>query len=574
MAGQLFYNGKIFTSDVQNLFSDSMLVEDGKIRWIGELRDYERWNQRRCHDYSSSCNPETRNPETPERIDLQGRCVIPGIVDSHMHGIMTAQISKQISCLPPEVHSIKELQEMIRVRRNLLLDPSTSADSDHVSFFHREGKHTERIWIEAWGYDEGKLAEHRSPTRYDLDEASPDFPVIVMRTCAHSACVNSLALRLAGIDSDTPDPEGGEIARDASGNPTGVLRDSAIHLITKIRPVSNRERVIQNLVDLGELLSANGITSITDLGVFEKTDYYDHYIAASRGGFRQKAALYYIWDYHYDDPGFDIPPDRFRVEDQIFVAGIKLIGDGSISGRTAWLNTPYLGGEDVGISVCTDEVLEKAVSACKHYRCQLAVHAMGGRAIDRMFARLGDEPKWNRTDAPHIRLEHITEPSEEAILSAAAKGIAFVTQPIFLYSEIESYVKNLGEGRLEKTYPVRTMLDKGVHLSFSSDSPANAWAVPFDPFVGIQAAVTRIAYDGTDLGQEEKISVEEAIRLYTAEGAKVLGIANRGILKEGCAADFVVLDRDLFEISPDQIGGTKVLQTFIDGEPVYRNPGF
>lgn len=572
MAGQLFYNGKIFTSDVQNLFSDSMLVEDGKIRWIGELRDYERWNQRRCHDYSSSCNPETRNPETPERIDLQGRCVIPGIVDSHMHGIMTAQISRQISCLPPEVHSIEELQEKIRSRRNALLSEFAGVDqADRPSSHPRS---SDENWIEAWGYDEGKLAEHRSPTRYDLDEVSPDFPVIVMRTCAHSACVNSLALRLAGIDSDTPNPEGGEIARDASGNPTGVLRDSAIHLITKIRPVSNRERMIQNLVDFGELLSADGITTITDLGVFEKTDYYNCYIAASRGGFRQKAALYYIWDYHYDDSDFYISEDRFRTENRIFVAGIKLIGDGSISGRTAWLNTPYLGGEDVGISVCTDEVLEKAVSACKHYRCQLAVHAMGGRAIDRMFARLGDEPKWNRTDAPHIRLEHITEPSEEAILSAAAKGIAFVTQPIFLYSEIESYVKNLGEDRLKKTYPVRTMLDKRVRLALSSDSPANAWAVPFDPFVGIQAAVTRIAYDGTDLGQEEKISVEDAVRLYTVEGAKVLGIADRGILKAGCAADFVILDRNLFEIPSDQIGGTKVLQTFIDGEPVYRNPGF
>lgn len=529
---KLFHNGRIFTANPEKPYAQAMLIKEGKICWIGD------------------------NTELPEldpavkRYDLEGRRVIPGFVDAHMHGVMMAQICKQISCLPPFVHSIAQLQEKIRDLRS---------------------RQKEDQWIEAWGYDEGKLSEHRAPTRYDLDSACSDAPVFVMRTCAHSACVNSKALEIAGIGKETPDPAGGEIERDAYGEPTGILRDAAIDLVSRCKPSATQREIVDNLLYLGKLLSSYGITTITDMGVFEKADYYETYLQAVREGFRQQTVIYYMWDYFMGDEEFTIAPERMDHRRQIFVGGLKLIGDGSISGRTAWLEEPYKDSQtDRGLSVCSDELLEDAILQCKRYELPLSVHAMGGRAIDRMIQRFKDEEKWNGNQAPHLRLEHITEPGEEAIRIAAEKGFAFVMQPVFLYSEIESYIRNLGEERLKKTYPISTLLTNGVRVVLSSDAPATAWALPYNPFVGLKGAVTRKAYDGTDCGAQERISIEEALRLYTIEGAKVLGIKDRGMLREGYYADFGVLDRDILSIDSDEIDGVEVIETYISGERVYR----
>ena len=174
-----YINGKIFTSDRENLHAEAMTVENGRITWVGAQADL---------------------PAGPydETVDLQGRRVLPGFVDAHEHPVMLADFSKKISSLPPKVNSIEELKQAIRDVREQ----------------QGPGK-----WIEGWGYDEGKLAEKRSPTRYDLDEGCSDSPVSIIRTCGHIRCVNSKALEMAGITKDTPDPQGGQIDRDENGEP-------------------------------------------------------------------------------------------------------------------------------------------------------------------------------------------------------------------------------------------------------------------------------------------------------------------------------------------------------------------
>jgi predicted amidohydrolase YtcJ len=277
-----------------------------------------------------------------------------------------------------------------------------------------------------------------------------------------------------------------------------------------------------------------------------------------------------MWDFYENDSDFTIPKGRLKRNKQIHVGGLKLIGDGSVSGRTAWMEKPYLGSDrDYGMPVYSDESMESAIEFVKKNHCQLAVHAMGGKAIDRVVDRLYDEENWMEGSVPMVRMEHITEPSEDAVKRAAEKGIYFVTQPIFAYCEIETYLKNLGLERTKKTYPVKHLLDSGVKLALSTDSPATSWAVPSDPFSNIKSAVTRIAYDGTDLGQDQRIDMETAIRLYTACGAEAAGFERAGILKEGYLADFIVLDRDIFSEDPMSIDETKVLQTYINGEMVY-----
>ena len=176
-----FINGKIFTSDDSQLHAEAMVVEEGVIKWIGDEADMPK------ADY--------------EAVDLQGKRIIPGFVDTHMHPIILADCAQKISCLPPLINNIDELKEAIR------------RESENK----KEGQ-----WIQGWGYDEEKFAEHRAPTRWDLDEGTTDFPVELLRSCAHIRYVNSKALELAGITKDTVDPPGGEIDRDETGEPTGA----------------------------------------------------------------------------------------------------------------------------------------------------------------------------------------------------------------------------------------------------------------------------------------------------------------------------------------------------------------
>lgn len=530
---QLLINGHIFTSNTDQLYAEAMLIRDGIISRIGSLRQM----QDVCED--------TRDIQI---LDMQGQTIIPGFVDGHMHPLMLAEYSRQIACLPPRMHSIRELTGEI----------ARAAEAT-----------PEGGWICGWGYDEGKYEEKRSPNRYDLDRGSADKPVLLVRCCEHIRCVNSKALQIVGITKDTPDPPGGSIDRDENGEPTGILRENARDLVLPFIPAKTEEETVDALVGLGRLLASQGIVAVADMGNLHPGSNYDFYVKATARGFRQRVALYYMWDYFQDDSTFEITPQMMDGENRIRVAGLKLIGDGSISGRTAWLREPYSGTGECGMPVCSDESLEKAIAFAKKSGCQISVHTMGGRAIDRIIDRVYEEEDWTDGKVPHLRLEHVTEPSEQNMARAAEKGFAFAGQPIFEYCEIETYRANMEEERLKRIYPFRTELKRGVRLCLSTDAPATSWAMPSDPFPNIRSAVTRRAYDGTDIGQDERIDIETAIILYTKNAAEICGFAGLGQLKPGYSADFAVLSEDIFHIEAPRIDRVFVKETYIRGERVY-----
>ena len=531
---KLFINGKIFSADDAIPFADSMIVQNGRIVWIGQEKDL----------------PQESIPEDAQTFDLDGHRVIPGFVDAHMHPVMLADFQKQITIMPPAINSIAELTEAVRTVRE---------------------KQGPDQWVLGWGYDEQGLLEKRSPNRYDLDRGCSDAPVSIMRTCAHIRCVNSKALEIAGIDRNTPDPPGGEIERDENGEPTGVLKENARNLLAPYLPVEAQDRQVENLLDLGNLLTSQGITAICDMGNLDSTDNIPIYEKAAQKGFHQRVGVYYMWDFFADNPEFDIPEELLNRNRQVFAAGLKLIGDGSISGRTAWMDRPYLGStDDYGISVCDDKLVESAISFCREHHCQLSMHAMGSRTISRMVGRAAQEESWTEAGIPYVRIEHVTDPTEESITTAAAHGISFVTQPIFLYAESASYLKNLGSEWMKQCYPVKHILEKGVKLGFSTDAPATFWAVPSDPFPGIKLAVTRRAYSGADCGQDQAVDVQTAVKLYTRGAAEAAGFPEQGVLAPGYRADFAVLDRDILAIPSEEIDQVKVAETYIGGECVYH----
>ncbi|MGE7602350.1 amidohydrolase [Peribacillus sp. NPDC097675] len=524
----IYVNAKIFTANPEQPFASAMVIRDGRIHWIGE-------------------EDETEAMEG-ERVDLQGRRMLPGLIDAHMHPLYLASSSKQIPCMPPDVESIEDLITEVRKARKIQ-DPES--------------------WIEGWGYDEGKLADRRSPSRWDLDKATTKSPVIITRTCTHIVVVNSKALELAGINKGTKDPVGGKIDRDSDGEPTGVLRENAKDLVMKIMPVQTIEHDSNALADLSPKLLSHGITAITDLMAKKNpVDYLDLYNAATDKGMKQRAVLYYIWGNIKDDP--ILKKNNTNREHANHVGGIKLFADGSVSGQTAWVNPSFLGGnENFGIPMTTKEELLRAGEAAEKHQIQLVIHAMGEQAIDLIVDTFNGKKGWI-DDGPSIRIEHAAMPSKKALQHAGEIGIAFVPQPIFLYAEIESYLTNLGAERMKQTYPIQSMMDAGIMVAFSSDAPATAWADPVNPFVGMMAAVTRMAHDGTDTGQEQRVDVETAIMLYTKAAQEVTRIPDVGQLAPGYHADFIILDRDILAIMPEEIGEVRVEETYMAGKKVFQ----
>lgn len=520
---KIFINGKIFTSNPEQPDANTMIVQDGRIVWIGE--------QSNLNNIKGDC------------IDLKGQRVLPGIIDSHLHPLWLAKSTTQIACTPPLVHSISDLIEQIR----------------NISSTIESGK-----WIEGWGYDEAKFSEGREPTRWDLDKATSEIPIFITRTCTHIAVVNSKALELAGITKNTPDPSGGKIDRDGNGEPTGILRENAKDLVHFLIQPKSLEENADLLAKLSTVLLGHGITAITDLMSRSKPiDYFDMYHAARKKGLKQRTVLYYLWEDLKEKP--IIPLDRMNKENQIHIGGIKLFSDGSVSGKTAWVNPPFVGKENnYGIQMTTKEELLAAAKAAEQNDIQLVVHAMGEQAIDLIIDTFYDYKGWLST-GPSIRIEHAAMPTHQAIQRAADTGIAVVTQPIFVFAEIESYHNNLGPDRTKHTYPLRSMLQSGIQVAISSDAPATAWGDPVNPFVGIMSAVTRLAHNGLDTGQSQRIDLRTAIMLYTKAAQEITQIPHIGQLTPGNHADFIILEKDIFETSIDKIYTIKVKQTYMGG---------
>ena len=328
-----------------------------------------------------------------------------------------------------------------------------------------------------------------------------------MRSCAHIRCVNSMALTLAGISRDTPDPIGGEIERDENGEPTGVLKETAGNLLAPFLPAEQPGQQIDNLLELGELLASQGITAVCDMGNLDSPDdSIPIYEEAARRGFRQKVGVYYMWS-HFAGQGnaFPLLDGRMDRSRQIFAAGLKLIGDGSVSGRTAWMEEPYLGpsgGRDLsggsgssgspdlsvgyGFPVCTDDQIESAIRFCKSHGCQLSMHAMGTRAIARMVDRACRETPWTEGPVPYVRIEHVTSPSRRASGALRITALPLSPSPSSLWNPQLPGRSRAGADQ-DLRIRSKTILENGVTPGLLLGCPGNLLGRPLGPAARFQA---------------------------------------------------------------------------------------
>ena len=530
MGSQLYVNGKVFTGRGEDDFATAFRITDGDFDWIGTT-------------------DEAAAQRADSTTDLQGRTVVPGFLDVHTHPAFMATLVDAVLCFPPEVTSLADLLDTLRSHPNL-------------------GRGDES-WIEGFGYDESKYPEGRGPTADDLDEISSTQPILVHRCDGHSAVCNRRALELAGISSQTPDPAGAHYGRDAAGELNGMLIETnATDSVARALPSSDTDQQAANLAGLNGHFAERGIVAVADLLATMVPAPLRTFRNAEKLGLRQQCALFYGWSSVADDNISDLTDDERS--GRMKIAGLKLFMDGAYSNRTAWTEEPYPDSHDHGMHTLADDELRAAVAWARRNRIQVAVHAMGDRALNHVLDMFADEEPW-MGELPSIRLDHATLFSGGMIdrMNAARMSFAVVSHSIFLFAEYDSYERNLSAQQFEIAYPIRSFYEHLPFTALSSDTPATAWADADNVFTSIKAAVLRQAYNGADIGQAEAVTVSQALLLYTGRARQVVPLDRVGLIEKGYEGSFVVLDRDIFDIPPQEIDQVTVAETWIQGEQVF-----
>jgi predicted amidohydrolase YtcJ len=527
MASQLHVNGKVFTGRAENDFATAFRITDGVFSWVGDQSD----------------------ATAEQAVDLEGRTVVPGFLDVHTHPAFMSTLVDAVMCLPPEVNSLAGLLDNLRSHPNL-------------------GRGDD-AWIEGFGYDESKYPEGRGPTADDLDQVSATQPVFVQRCDGHSSVCNHRALELARITLDTPDPAGASYGRDDDGRLNGLLIESnATDSVAAAIPAPDQAQQVRNLARLNEHFVERGIVAVGDLLATMVPAPLRTFRAAGKAGLQVQCALYYGWS---SIGGVDVSDltDDDRTG-RMKIAGLKLFMDGAYSNRTAWTEDEYPRSCDHGMHTLTDEDLRDAVNWARRNHIQVAVHAMGDRALNHVLDMFAYEEPW-MGDLPSIRLEHATLFSPAMIdrMNAARMSFAVVSHSIFLFAEYDSYEHNLSQRQFEIAYPIRSFYEQVPFVALSSDSPATAWTDADNVFVSIKAAVLRRAYNGADIGQAEAVTVPQALLLYTGRARQIAPLDGVGVIETGYEGSFVVLDRDIFSIDHAEIDRVQVSETWMRGERVY-----
>lgn len=520
-----FTNARVFTGASETAFASAFRIVDGLVDWVGEAADV------------------TEN----DAVDLGGRTVLPGLLDSHTHPALLAGTAAAVECFPPAVTSADELVETLQRHAATVAGPDA--------------------WVLGRGFDDTKFPEGRMPTASDLDRIDTDRPVLVWRCDAHSAVCNSRALEIAGITASTPDPEGARFERDADGRPNGVLTEiAAVNAVAAFIPAPSRDEQIDAIVAIGEELSSRGIVAVCDLLSSRIDRPLETFRAAAERGLRTRVALYPGWD--PAAPLADLSVDDR--EGPVRIAGVKVVLDGAYSNRTAWVHEAYPDSCDHGLRLVDDADVLAAGDWARRNGVQLAVHAMGDRALDRVVELFEDAEPW-LDGIPSVRIEHATIVSDAylARLRSARMRFGIATHTVFFFAEYDGYEKALRVEQVPDAYPIARLYAGLEPLALSSDRPATAWSGADDVMLSVEAAVRRRTYNGVEFGAEAAITVPQALLLYTSRAALLSPLSGVGSLAPGFDGSFAVLDRDVFSVPADEIAAVRVSETWIRGERVF-----
>jgi predicted amidohydrolase YtcJ len=534
-ADRVFVNGRIWTGETGSPLAQALAVRGATVLELGP-----------------SDKIRTLAGKGTDVVDLRGRFVTPGFIDAHLH-------------LLGGGWSFEELR----------LDDATDFATLQARVRAWAQKNPAARWVTGEGWSYGAFPDGM-PTRVQLDALVPDRPALLGSYDGHTGWANSAALRLAEITRATRDPEGGEIARDAAGEPTGVLKESAQRLVERLLPKRlpyENERAFRNAIVRA---ASWGLTGVHQAGISEEDlESLSRALAAS------PLLRVYVALRMERDP---TPEQLARQQElrqrysslRLRIGAVKGFVDGVVESRTAAMFEPYAAG-GTGSPNWTQDELDRAVAAYDKAGFQVMLHAIGERGIDMALTAFERAAATNGTRGRRHRVEHIEVPRLADLARFKAAGVVASTQATFPYpnrNHLEVYVATLGRERAQRALAFKAIDDAGAVQAFGSDWPV----FTADVVHGLATVVTRMTDEGTPAGgwePQQRLSVEAALRHYTrdaafAEGAEQL----RGTLAKGKAADFVVLSQDLLAIAPERIKDVKVMLTVLGGRDSYRAQGF
>jgi predicted amidohydrolase YtcJ len=505
-------DGNVLTMCLSQPSAEAVAIKDGRIVKVGT---------------NNEIKPLIGN--NTRVIDLQGRTVVPGFIDSHIHvgdfgRFLTWVDLKKADFIPEVQRKIRERTQKISPGR----------------------------WIIGNGWNQTRFAEKRYLNRLDLDEASPHNPTILYHECGRMCAVNSKALELAGVTKTTESPSAGTIEKDECGEPTGILEETATDLVWKAIPEPDEEEVVEGAVLACKKIVEAGVTSIdwiatsqTEISVIQKL----------RAENRLPLRVYTIVPANL----LDQTTDRKNRS-----LGVKVFVDGSLAARTAALREPYSDNPtSKGQLLYYQHELDKLVSKVHNSSLRLVMHAMGDQAISMALTSIENALKENPRKNHRHRLEHASVLNKELIKRIRKLDVMVSVQPKCVLTEFSVWaaVERLGSERARWLYPLKTLFNEGIRVVGGSDCPME----PLSPLQGIQAAVTRQFFP------EEQITVDEALRMYTVNAAYASFEERvKGSIEEGKHADLAVLSDNPATVPPNKIGDITVDVTVVGGKVVHQ----
>ncbi len=542
-ADVLFLNGTVLTVDDARPRAEAVAVAHGRILAVGgdaELRGLQ--------------GPRTRV------VDLAGQTLIPGFHDAHDHMI---GFGLQLQMVAADAGVAPDLDALV------------------AALAVRAGSLPPGAWVKGAGYDDNKLVPARHPDRHDLDRATRDHPVYLRHTSGHMAVVNGAALDLLGIDRHTPDPDGGRVVRDADGEPTGLLLETAMGLATRAFHPHPLDELVDALAAADEVYVREGITSHTEagLGYLSDLEGVAYRRAVDGGRLRVRSTLMVraeslsALEGAAGESGFALTLGLATGwgDDRLRLGAVKMFSDGSLIGQTAAMSAGYVGDPDnQGLFATPRATLRDWILRAHRSGWQCAVHAIGDLAVtfilDCYEEALNELP---RADHRH-RIEHCGLVSPATLERIVRLGVIPVPQQRFIGELGDGFVRVLGRERLPDLYRQRSFVERGVRLPGSSDR----YVVRGAPLLGMHDAVNQRTDGGQPFVPEEALTPAQALRAFTLDAAYASFDDDRkGSITPGKLADLVVLGANPLEVEADQIAHVPVVATMIDGAFVFGDPG-
>lgn len=519
----LLTNGRIYRSAWDETPADSLVVADGRVLWSGTRADA---------------------PAADKTIDLDGATVLPGLTDAHIHLFAIAHARLQVPVTPRDAASIGAVLKLLAARAQKI-----SAGQ----------------WVHGAGLDENGLAEHRLPTRAEIDAAIPHHPVMLRRFCGHVAVANSAALQFFNIDDGVADPDGGTFGRDNAGRLDGSATESAAELMFRAAPPMLRADLVTALRATIDDSVRLGLVAAVEAAVGFTVGFDDEFAIWNelRGSAPLPMRLGFM---NQLDPDEAAQRNLLPTQDADWQSmSLKYFADGIVGARTAAVSEDYFDTPSRGFFMRDEAELQRVIVNAHAAGWQVAVHCCGDRAIDAVISAYEQaQAALPREQARH-RIEHYFVPPESGLARMKQLGALVVTQPSFLTRMRRSIAGAFGP-RADRHYPARSIIDAGVTYVATSDAPTGSWS----PWDGIADAVHRASDSGAPIGAAEAITVREAIHSYTVGGAFAMKQEDwRGTLMSGMAADLIAIDRDIFAPMMPSLRDTKVLLTMLRGGVVH-----